>query len=60
MEIENEEQTMRASELVKQFKLDMMKDSPAGSGKAELSLESDDSDSSEAGAKTIGRRKTKS
>jgi len=60
MEIEIDAEKMRASELVKQFKLDMMKDSPAGSGKAELSLESDDSDSAEAGAKTIGRRKTKS
>jgi phage shock protein A len=59
LEIEIDAEKMRASELVKQFKLDMLKDSGdvEGSGKAgKITIdESDDSAS-----KSIGRKKTRS
>ncbi|MEX0928207.1 MAG: PspA/IM30 family protein [Balneolales bacterium] len=56
MEIEYDAQKLKASELVKQFKENMNKEKPATGVSSEKSK---DQESSE-GAKTIGRKKTKS
>jgi len=59
LEIEIDAEKLRASELVKQFKLDMMQDSGdgAGSGKS-TQISVDDADDS--ASKSIGRKKTRS
>jgi phage shock protein A len=56
MEIEIDAEKMRASELVKQFKLQMQHDDETSSGIAADQIEASESESS----KSIGRRKTKS
>ena len=61
MEIEVDAERMRASEIVKQFKMEMNEDQPASESSAKSRIALDDDVEEDAdGGKTIGRQKTQS